>query len=1094
MARNQRSRAQRASKSYRQPARDQTPKRQPVGFDEIRELMLTQPGRALDRAIEAFGEARGEEAPPELLDVVAKAVYAERGLEAASADVVFNDLGRRKLKQADRQYVTAVLLRILAANPHALPESVLRGYFRELIESLPERLVAALNLPRDTLEHRIVELPGVVSAAEERLERAFKVLSGIEGMRAFQSEFLRSLQSPFVAVAIRPFLPSHLLEGSVSALAKAVDRCVDLSAEDAFDRIEEARRQLRQFGEDARAVDSAYGDRYLVRVASVLSQDLERRFETSPVSHSAELRLAPLRKRLPLHREGAELRLQLQIENGGDGPARDVRVRFAEGGAVEPLEPHHLVGFVGTGGRKLIAPALVMQQCERALLTYEIEWRNSDGTEGECLEEVLLRAQDPSIDWAALAQLNPYPGQAIKDERLLAGRDQLLDQLTALATGPEVGSTRISGEKRIGKSSLARSLETRLNRLPEAPLLVVYVDVNKLGVAEDEPQAALAAVMRATSRRLKQTHTALADLPTPAFSDGGVDQFAEFLEAAREQLAGRGILVILDEFDELPNAVFERGGAGDPFFRALKAFSSEGDCGFFLVGGERLELALSRQLDRLNAFREHRVHYIGEEQLEDFVELVERPVRGFLEFDQDAVIDLHRRTAGHPFYTLLVCRELLARAIALRDNHVTVAEINEAYDAALQNAPATAFAHIWFDHVFAEPEVLEAVADRRLRVLLAWAAALRIGPPVTVAALLEEAQKYGLDAMRVREEVRELVARGLVREDRDGLIQARSAFIQDWLKEWGPERIRVDATASAALAKLESEEEAQRVRADEIRELRDSWPLYQSRRVEAEDIRAWLDQFAGARNQRLAFTVLRAVRFISNVELRSLYEAVHAQARRGTTIRLEPDKRYRREFAVVYAEADGKSASLMAKQYAHANQIHSSCIVAASRLDEHLAGRGYERVVIVDDFIGTGNTAIDRLGDHAQVIREAAEATERNVVFAVAVAFQEGERRVDEWITSNAVPVEIAVGETLVDSDRCFHENAGAFETTDDRLVARRLFEELARRVGSREPLGTGDLEALVVFEHNCPNNTLPLLWKKSDEWTPLFERLSAGR
>src|SRR5205823_4057241 len=109
--------------------------------------------------------------------------------------------------------------------------------------------------------------------------------------------------------------------------------------------------------------------------------------------------------------------------------------------------------------------------------------------------------------------------------------------------------------------------------------------------------------------------------------------------------------------------------------------------------------------------------------------------------------------------------------------------------------------------------------------------------------------------IRVREEVRELVARGVVKEDRDGLIQARSAFVQDWLKEWGPERIRVDATASAALAKLESEEEEQRVRADEIRELRDSWPLYQSRPVEAEDIRAWLDQFPGARNQRLAFTV-----------------------------------------------------------------------------------------------------------------------------------------------------------------------------------------------------------------------------------------------
>jgi hypothetical protein len=222
MARNQRSRARHASKSHRQAAADPTPQR--AGFEEIRELILTRPARALDRAIEAVREARGEEASTHLLDLIAKAVYAERGLEAATGDVVFNDLGRRKLKQADRNYVTAVLLRILAANPHALPDSVLRGYFRELIESLPDRLVAALNLPRDTLEHRIVELPGVVPAGEERVEQSFRALNGVDGMRSFQSDFLRALQSPFVSAAIRPFLPSHLVEGSFSALARAVDR------------------------------------------------------------------------------------------------------------------------------------------------------------------------------------------------------------------------------------------------------------------------------------------------------------------------------------------------------------------------------------------------------------------------------------------------------------------------------------------------------------------------------------------------------------------------------------------------------------------------------------------------------------------------------------------------------------------------------------------------------------------------------------------------------------------------------------------------------------------------------------------------------
>jgi len=55
------------------------------------------------------------------------------------------------------------------------------------------------------------------------------------------------------------------------------------------------------------------------------------------------------------------------------------------------------------------------------------------------------------------------------------------------------------------------------------------------------------------------------------------------------------------------------------------------------------------------------------------------------------------------------------------------------------------------------------------------------------------------------------------------------------------------------------------------------------------------------------------------------------------------------------------------------------------------------------------------------------------------------------------------------------------------------MVEELGRDLGSDEPLGTGNLQALVVFEHNCPNNSLPVLWKGSETlpWTPLFPRIT---
>src|SRR4051794_32237950 len=75
----------------------------------IEALRLEQPSRAVDGLIALASELRGTALPEEVLDCLAAAVYAARGLDA-DGPVGFNDLGRRKLQQADRKYVSAVLV------------------------------------------------------------------------------------------------------------------------------------------------------------------------------------------------------------------------------------------------------------------------------------------------------------------------------------------------------------------------------------------------------------------------------------------------------------------------------------------------------------------------------------------------------------------------------------------------------------------------------------------------------------------------------------------------------------------------------------------------------------------------------------------------------------------------------------------------------------------------------------------------------------------------------------------------------------------------------------------------------------------------
>jgi hypothetical protein len=1067
----------------------------PLGDPQMEMLIAKRPRRAIDYAIDRLRE--NDIDSERALRDLARAIYATRGLEESSNAPVFADLFRSRLSKGDRRFVAACLIRALAANRDCIPEETMRRDVAPLIEDVvPERVFQVMGLQQDSdRPSRLVELPHIEAKAVGRLERLVATAGDVDDFPAFRQELMRALQDPTIAAVVLPFFPEDV-PAAFNRLARSVGSAAELETPAHFARHKEAQSRAREFKDIASAHDTAYSERFLVRLADQLNGGLQAAFEASPLSKPAQLALLGSDKKYPLHREAEELRLSLDVNNRGDGPAFEVVLTLDTSAAVAPLATSDLIlGNIPAEGRRIGVPAVVLEASIGTALSYMLVWRNADASEGLHTGDFVIAAQQANIDWERLAVENPYPSKAISDPDQLAGRRGLLQQLEAIATGPEVGSTRISGQKRVGKSSLVRSLQAKLTRMSAQPLLVAYVDVNRLGVEDDRPKEAVATTMRTISREILKTSPRLDGLEIPDYSES-LQAFVEFLDDIRRLEPEKSILVIVDEFDELPNEAFERGGPGDPMFRAFKSLSSEGECGFFLVGGEKLELALSRQGDRLNAFREIHVDYLGENDVDDFRELVTRPVAGYLEFDSDAVEELQRRTGGHPFFALQICREILDKARELRDAHVTLHEVRDAYAAALQSAPASTFAHIWFDHIFDDREAVAVIADRRVRLLLGWASCIRRGTTPTEEKLIEAAVEYELPRATAREELRSLVNRKILSVEA-GAYHATSRFFEDWLREFGSEKIRAEQPELDSLKRYAGKEDERRIRAQEIVDLTTIWPQFRSATISPEEVRAWLDQFGDSANQRLALKILQNIDFYPARRLKDGFVDLHRHARRGTrediTARQARGQRKRRDFVVTYIEPDGKSAQTMAQHYADANNISRECISGIERASVLVEKFSAQRLVIVDDFVGTGRTACRRLKEHRAAVSKATELTGRPAALATICGFESGIVAVQGVIDALELPIEIAVAFELDRASSCFDEASSVFVDSEERLVARRLVDELARSMGSDEPLGTGDLQALVVFEHNCPNNSLPVLWKTSDgmPWNPLFPRIT---
>lgn len=142
-------------------------------------------------------------------------------------------------------------------------------------------------------------------------------------------------------------------------------------------------------------------------------------------------------------------------------------------------------------------------------------------------------------------------------------------------------------------------------------------------------------------------------------------------------------------------------------------------------------------------------------------------------------------------------------------------------------------------------------------------------------------------------------------------------------------------------------------------------------------------------------------------------------------------------------------------------------------------------LVFVDDIVGSGK----QFGKFAKYHKLAEQTGVRNLIYCPLIAYQGGLETIardQPWLTLS--PVEV------LNSKHCFYcpntDNPILWAADEENLVddVRGHVNQLASANGI--PATTKfSLDLLVGFEHSTPNNTIPLLWARSNNWHPLFNR-----
>ena len=111
------------------------------------------------------------------------------------------------------------------------------------------------------------------------------------------------------------------------------------------------------------------------------------------------------------------------------------------------------------------------------------------------------------------------------------------------------------------------------------------------------------------------------------------------------------------------------------------------------------------------------------------------------------------------------------------------------------------------------------------------------------------------------------------------------------------------------------------------------------------------------------------------------------------------------------------------------------------------------------------------------------------MICCLQTAFPEAIRRVRRKFPH----VQVLAMTTFDDEVRAFAPEAGIFDDEGERKYAQEVMLQIGRQLLPQNPLGFGNMAALVSFHNTVPNNTLPVFWCGGEangrEWKPLLPR-----
>ncbi|MFM6750370.1 MAG: ABC transporter substrate-binding protein [Dolichospermum sp.] len=302
-------------------------------------------------------------------------------------------------------------------------------------------------------------------------------------------------------------------------------------------------------------------------------------------------------------------------------------------------------------------------------------------------------------------QRNPYIVGRPIDQQLLFGRE---DVFSSIATHIQQQQQIIVcyGQRRIGKSSVLRNIPHKLCDLNE----FVFVAFSLEYYSQEPLGKILADLARRVVSDLSDLFLDEENIKLPEITDLESDPqvfFNEFLRQIYQLIKNKNIVFSLDDFDVLLNN--QNTELFNSFNEFVTQIISSDNKLFFILFIDQKSKSLNN-LKKSEIFRDVPVTEIGLLNESDAKKLIIDPAKDILQYEENAIETILNLSAGHPYFTQVICFAIFSRARENDNCQVNKEDVEKIINKVIELAEAGL---AWFWDGFSIPEkiVFSAIAE-----------------------------------------------------------------------------------------------------------------------------------------------------------------------------------------------------------------------------------------------------------------------------------------------------------------------------------------------------------------------------------------------